>query len=186
MSAKILTIVLVRIFGIYCFVEAMSSTQGILYVFVMPPPGGASTIGRVVASLFPSIVLCVTGALMLLFAPRIASMIIRSPEDASPNPTWTLHDIQAVLFSVVGLLIVGSSIPHTFRWVSQVVGIFDRDFPSLLQTNPRFVRETWISVALSLVQISLGLGLFFGGRNLAGFWRRLRVGSPDISAKERT
>ncbi len=79
--------------------------------------------------------------------------------------------LQAVAFSVVGLWILAALLPDLIRFGEVTyfrIGSESDGVPSEL-------RWDWTQTVDALLRLALGLGLFFGGRGLAGLWHRTRT-----------
>jgi hypothetical protein len=182
---KNLCIVVLRILGIYCLIEAFVLMQGLYYVLTMSEEFSKDIGKMIFASLLPSIVLLCIGVLLIVFSRKLANIITPISEVAQENTKYSLQDIQSILFSVVGVLIFALAIPRTFTWISQLISLIMNDSQGL-RYGPKAIRETWISLILSIFQFSIGIGLFFGAKKLSLFWHRVREYSPNKEIDKRT
>ncbi len=110
-------------------------------------------------------------------------MIVPDSNQSSDKEKWTLKEIQAILFSVVGVFIFSIAIPRAFTWVSQLIALFSDEIQDMPYRNAR-TADTWISISLSLIQLATGIGLFFGAKNLSNMWHRFREWTPNKDISE--
>lgn len=178
MSVKNLCIVILRVLGIYCFIEAFVLMQGLYFAFTMPAEFSADIPKMLIASTLPSLFLILIGAILIVFSKKLANIITPSVDIEQTNLEYSLRDIQSILFSVVGVLVFLSAIPRMFTWISQLVSLIANDNHGL-PYNSKGIRDNWISLTLSIVQMSLGIGLFFGAKKLSSYWYRMREWIPN-------
>ena len=112
----------------------------------------------------PMLLFLLCGGLLWFLSPLLASSISKSTiaEDAAAS----LLSIQAVAFSIVGLYMVANSLPAIVRstiWHFTSASLYMGKSSPLLG-----------DIMGSLVQIVLGLWLFFGSRGLVSFINSIR------------
>ena len=184
MSVNHFMVVSLRVLGIYCFIESIWCTQGMVYVFTMPHESQGQFSQMVGASLFPSVALFLLAVVLITFAPKLANLLAPHSESSDAANNWTLEGFQAALFSATGLLIFSSAIPPAFQWISQLVRLSSQDQYGVSYTG-ELIRGTWISITLTAIQLVLGIVLFFGGRIVSRFLIRLRTATPSNEPSER-
>ncbi|MGA3288595.1 MAG: hypothetical protein ABSD46_14365 [Bacteroidota bacterium] len=184
MKTKDATTIALRVLGIYCLIEAFVVLQGLVYIFTMPEEFSSNRSEMIIISLLPSIMLLFLGVLLIVFSIKLASLITPTSKDEPTDSVWMLKDIQPILFSVAGVLIFASAIPRTFSWISQLVALIKNDSHGL-PYNSKVIRDSWVSLILSSLQMLLGIGLFFGSDKLSLFWQHLRDWSPNKEIDKR-
>ncbi|MFA6978123.1 MAG: hypothetical protein WC209_02270 [Ignavibacteriaceae bacterium] len=173
MNIKTICIVILRILGIYCLIEAFVSMQGLIYALTFPAEFRSEISKMVIASLVPSTLLFIFGILLIVFSKKLGSLIIPTIEVEQTDGASSLADIQAILFSVAGVLIFSFAIPKAFGWISQMVTLTATDSQYYSYT-PKQIRDNWISLTLSSIQMLIGIGLFFGANKLSLIWSKMR------------
>jgi hypothetical protein len=122
------------------------------------------------------------GIFLLLFADRLAPRLLPEPAPGqadSPPPALVRTsgpELQAVAFSVVGLLLI--------VWSARSLALAAWNFYAGSRVIVEALeRPGWGRYALeAAVECGLGVWLFFGSKRLAGFWQRLRgQGGPSAA-----
>ncbi len=172
MQAKAVSIIALRILGIYCFIESMLSTRYALAILTGigdTPEGNREFL---MAALPVAVILLVSAFILIVFARKLAGWL--TPIEAVEGSSWKSDptEIQPMLFAVAGVMIFAHAIPTTFTWISQLVTVVS--FGMHNQYDSRFVRDAWISGILSALQFFIAIGLFVGGRSLSKLWQKFR------------
>ena len=178
----------VRLIAIYCYILALQYLHGYVINFVNWNEDDARylLLTTIVSSLAPGLTMILTGTLLLLLAPRIAKRLAGTTTDDSSLTSWDAGQIQAVLFSAVGLFVCLSEIRPTFENISNLI-YRSRAIPFSPSVNPeRAIREAWFSLTGGILQIAIGALLFLQARALAGWWHRLRTWNTPHDPGART
>jgi hypothetical protein len=158
----------IRIIGLYVAV------QGLLYLSFVFQYGfrfnPTAAVGLVLLAVYEGF-----AAFLVILAPRIGRWLLpRSPVQSHDfaGVSWPL-ELQAVAFSVVGLVLVVSSAPRV------IVILW-----STIDRTMSFYRNTSGDLIGSLLQpgteFILGLLLFFGAKRLSLYWRGIRAARPAL------
>ena len=185
MTTKNLAIVALRLMGIYCLIEAAIVSQGLVFAYTMPKDMDPGRPNLILASLTPSLLLLGLGIVLLLFSKAVANLIVPQILDEHVQSTFSLHDLQSILFSVTGVFIVAFSIPRMFTWLSHIISLISNDSHGL-PYSPKAVQDSWISFVLSSIEMFFGIGLFVGAKRVSNYWQRMREWSPSKGSIERT
>jgi hypothetical protein len=101
------------------------------------------------------------GVLLMVFAPLGGRLLLPPGKSIESRPTGS--DLQAVAFSVVGVVLAARAVGGiTIVYVGgqgawQIYG-----------------KEGWLAYLGPMVQLALGIALFLGARSLSAFWHKLR------------
>jgi len=172
-----LATIALRLLGIYALLETVPILARLAAWILFE--------GRLPARLFlyDAIILAtmiVCGLVLVIYAPWLSEKILPKPVTTNPvvPNTLTLMDVQAVAFSVIGVLvIVAWAIPgfmsdgERYLFGSRVGGVE----PSFDAFKPYLLRHG--------VELSAGLWLFYGSEGLARHWRRIR-GKPSREQRD--
>lgn len=110
MSAKIFTIIIIRLMSIYVLLQAAS---------ILPTSFNITMLDPIIFLLNPSFVMAVLAVILWLVAPRIAKEIIKEHDDISISATSELiPHIEALIFLSLGLILVTSSFPSLMGGVT--------------------------------------------------------------------
>ncbi len=150
-----------KVLSLYAFIKAIDKLSTLIYYAYRVSETG---IPFFMIYALPMLLLALCGVLLWFIAPLLASSISKSTV-SEDNSAASLSSIQAVAFSIVGLYMVGDSLPSIVR-----------------STIWRFTEPTSMSkgspllgdVMGSLVQVVIGLWLLFGSRGLVNFIKLMR------------
>jgi hypothetical protein len=155
----------IRVFGVWKFLT-------VLYLVVLYLPwvfSVAASRDTYIALIFPAIWL-VLSAFMIVQPIAIARHILpdtNEPAAAETSSTWSIDELQAVLFSALGVYFLVTSIPQFQGWLQA----WTQRTEQLQNWDPYTISNT-ISQFISLV---VGLWLLMGAKGLRGFIRWCRA-----------
>jgi hypothetical protein len=185
MKLKDLCVVIIRILGILSLIESFALMQSLYIVLSMPEQFSAERTTMIIAQLIPCAILFLSGFLLIIFSRGLARIVVTGSDRDSGKGKWTLKEIQAILFSVVGVFIFSISIPRSVTWVSQLVDLLSND--SLpMPYRSAMTNNTWTSIVLNIIQMAVGIYLFFGADNLSNIWHRIREWTPKKEISKHT
>lgn len=97
------------------------------------------------------------------FAPKIAGIILPSPQSAE-EPSWISQGwAESVAFTVLGLYILSTAIPSIFSWLILRISIKNASFLDYGSSA-----ENIASIVSTLVKLVIGLWLILGAKGLRG------------------
>ena len=153
-----------RLSGLYALLQMVMKLDMIPFYVSMTMQGFQSGSGMpgllvVVIELIPLWLLGCVGCLLMTFAGGFARRLFPDMGDGDANTPVSARHIQAIAFSVVGVVLLVLALPQLARTVTILVCKHDR------------VR--WSVLVAPGVRLCVGLVLFFGGAGLAAIWHRL-------------
>jgi hypothetical protein len=156
-----LAVLTLRLAAIYFVFEGLPSIIIIVISLFYGPPTEYQRTQELVTIALPG---CYAGlAIFLWLASKpIARKIVTPSKRYQPPATLQAHQLQAVAFSVVGVLLMAWGFPLL---IANMVTRRSGD-PSVLESS-WFIHEA--------VEILLGVVLFFQAKGLAIYWHRLRA-----------
>jgi hypothetical protein len=186
MKPNQLATLVLRLLGIYClivFVPVVSLMSSALF-FARRSNDSYETAALVLAVLFFVFWIGIGVSLIVCSVPwgkRIAPKDV----DEGSITTVSFDQVQMLAFAVAGVLIFAEALPQLlnslssfFTSLNQVAG------RSQYPPNTQFNWSMFLAVTGTLLKAALGLGLFFGARGFANFWRFLRIaGTPKPPAE---
>jgi hypothetical protein len=173
MDIKQLSTTILRILGIYCFLNTADISQRVYSTYASSIELHTDVSQIMLIQSMPMIIMFIIGLVLTTFASTISKLIIPSSQNVKSELVLSSINIQSILFSIVGVVIVALAIPKSFNWISQLVSLASTESQSL-PFNQKVVRDSWISFALSTIQLLFGFGLFFGSNTLSNIWHRLQ------------
>jgi hypothetical protein len=156
----------VRLFGLYCLANALTFAAYLPGILLYPPRGATwggllATVGAV-----PGVVFVLAGVLLLARTRWVVRRVF--PEFAAGTGlSATGRDLQAVLFSAVGVWLVASTLPEAARLVME--------YWSTGGSVPTMARRPLTPETVGvIVELAAGVFLFVGARGTSALWHRLR------------
>lgn len=124
-----------------------------------------------ISSMMPFILLLALGLVLWLKAGRIAAYMLPDREEALERAALSIEDVQSTAFSVIGILVLAGAIPQMVQTVSSIVIMHNLQYDS---KNQWFYAHDIVRIAELVVQLIIGIWLFFGSRGIVGLYRRMR------------
>jgi hypothetical protein len=164
-----------KFLGIYALLESIPLFGNIFQIYVLAKGESAFGIAVVLSTAVPFMLMIACAAALILFSNRFADKMIDCKSDESSNQGVSLEDIQAVAFSIAGLVLLVLSLP---KMVQIGWNIYALKAVGNQRHAAEILKNTW-SIALAAgLQFIIGLVLFIGAALLAKVWhktvRRLR------------
>ena len=180
MNIRELTYVALKITGILSFLWAFRMWEwaaGVLMLLYSPPTGGAGlsdwSIGVLIIGLIPFFFTLIISALLL----ARTDMVIRwlsLPEIHGDEGEIKVEGFLGAAFAIMGTALLVIGISKLVYIPGQIVAYRDSldSFSSIKQSM--ILSSAFHNIAEMIIKIVLGFILFFGGKNLAGYWKRYR------------
>ncbi|MGA2179866.1 MAG: hypothetical protein ABSH15_09835 [Verrucomicrobiota bacterium] len=184
MKPNQLATLVLRLMGIYCliqFIPAISiSTSTAPIIFSQDSLSHSEVTAIVMAALFLAFQL-VAGILLIVKSVPWGGKL--TPKDAGEAniAAVSFEQVQVFAFAVVGALIFAGALPQLLNSIYSFLFYLNQvtaQNPSTSFATPHNWRALLTAIG-TLLKAALGLGLFFGARGFANFWRSLRTfGTP--------
>jgi len=162
-----------KLLGIYAIILALPHTQ-ILLFFTQSFHGRETSPLMIVGYLAPFLLLIATGATLICFSAKLSRLLV-STSDSKSEPETSTSDIQAIAFSIAGVIIAAKAIPRITQIVTNISLLYNKGLESMAE---RAIAQAWASGLGLVVQLAIGLWLFFGARGLTHMWQRLQETRP--------
>ena len=169
MKSRDLSIIGLRLLAIYFVL--MSFRQMLQFVswestYSTPNPPPAGALWGLAASFT---LMLLIGVLMFVFADSIGNWLV--PRRETEEQGITSEEFRAILFSGVGLLIIGLSIERTFVMAAEVLqtSLGSEKLYALQHTQ-----SAWFNMIGSLLETLFGVVLFLGVKGVKKLWLSLR------------
>ncbi len=163
-----------KLIGIFSIIQAIPILKSLSEFFVFkdsnfftpentPPSYNYLLIGILTSFLL----LLILGACLIIFSERLAKKIIKENEDKKTLTDLSVKDIQAIAFSVIGVVMIVIAIPKLIQIGTniQVLNQAGDEVPTR-----GISAGTWAYAIGLTVQSIIGLLLFFGARGLSSIW----------------
>jgi hypothetical protein len=176
MKKSELSFILVRLLGIYFIVQSISSLSNLGWFFTVNELTNSTEYATWLTSILtifgPSIVYLISGLLLLKFSKTIGLKISSEANEDLPV-IENFKEIQAVLFSFAGILVVVFTIGQFIRGVIAVISLSGTPYPD------KYVRDSWFDFAASGVQMIIGIFLIIQAPTITKYLTRIRNWNPD-------
>lgn len=117
----------------------------------------------------PFAFLVALGVFLIARGGWLSARMFPGPEQ-DVTVTASARDVQAIAFSVVGVLLIASALPMLAQ-----IGVnlyYHYKYPEM---ELRVIRGNWVAFLRMCAKLILGTVLFFSGRSLSNLWFRMRT-----------
>jgi hypothetical protein len=168
----------IRIIGIYLIVQSLPYLALSVEYF-------QDNIYRIVGGLVPFLACLFFGGALVIFATKIAGWLLpRTAVVATEPPGHGPAQFQAIVFSIIGVLLVVWSAPT----LVYILAVFLLGSRGSIQLSPLARLTTSLSSILQYgAEFAIGIWLFFGSKRLSAWWWSMRhVEYRDASQDEQS
>jgi len=167
MNKREIAVLACKVLGIMTVVSALHSpVNGLLSVLQTDLSQHPESAWVPLIPILHLLLLFGVGLFLWMCADRLAAEMVRSDETSPTKSVLTGDEIQAIAFSVIGLFLFVQALP---RFLYEVVYI------GAVYPPPAEFRPRWL-LGGPLLQVIVGIALFFGARGLVGIWKKMRGG----------
>ncbi len=147
----------IKLVGLYCLIQVVARVAGFSYSLL----SGQAKMPALGLFFGVFLVFVALGVLLIWKSERFVHLALpraeRSSHEGSEPPR-----LQAVFFSVVGVVLIVQALPSVTLFVAR----------HWIEESPPFGWQ-WPHLAALLVQVVLGVALFLGSAGLTRIWRRI-------------
>lgn len=162
-----------KILGIYCIIVAILTlrfTISMIFSFYVDQPSAPSLTSIIVGSLIPLVFLILLSYFLIAKSDTLSKLLIQNDDKEKIIQSFSLEDMQAIVFSVVGVIVIIWALPKLSQIVTQISFLkIHREDPLSIRIGQRLISDI-IDVGFRLI---LGGYLFLGGRGLAKVWHKI-------------
>jgi hypothetical protein len=175
MKKSELSFILIRLLAIYFIVQSIASLSNLGWIFTINEMNNSTEFATWLTNIFtlfgPSIVYLISGLLLLKFSKTIGLKMSSETNEDLPKME-NFKEIQAVLFSVAGVLVVIFTIGQFIRSVIEVVFLSSSLYPE------KIVRDRWFDLTASGLQMLVGIFLIIQAPAITKFLNKIRTWNP--------
>ena len=160
-----------KLIGIYALIQAIVMLRAVIHSFRFSSrePSMGSTL--ILGSLIHFALLIILGCLLIAASNRIAQRMIFPEAHPEDTKGFTSMQIQAIAFSILGVILIVLPIPKLFQIASSIYA-YQKTSADIV-TKQKWATETiWYGIGLA-VQITISIVLFISGHSLANLWRKI-------------
>ncbi|MDR3631608.1 MAG: hypothetical protein P4L42_14910 [Desulfocapsaceae bacterium] len=170
-----------KLAGIYAIIQAIPQLRDVFHVAAMRglntemDNGPMETDFILIGILISFGLLILVGLCFIIFSKSLARQMITKDELIIENAELTAKNIQSIAFSVVGLIMVVTAIPHFVQFAANLQALKN---PGVETIRREISAGSWAYAFGMAVQVIIGLLLFFGGPGLSSLWYFLQKLRP--------
>lgn len=176
MKYKPLVVITLKVLSIFIFIQALIHLSSVANYFIIPLFVDNFNLKQqlitLTVTLGPFAVLMIFGILLWIYSENFSKYIIpKEYEEDTAKEKYKSQDIQAIAFSVVGMIVLVDAIPEIFAVATNLIRLNEIGTDYATDT---FRMETIFSTASKLVKLLLGFVLIFGSKGLSGMLKKIR------------
>jgi len=172
-----------KLAGIYALIESLPMMQGIMGLaagFRQFTESSEGIVPLVATALIPFALLVCLGISLIVLSNKLAPWVLPDRPQEHHDSHLAIRDVQAVAFSVAGVVVFISALPKLASLIARLVEL---RLPEFSDAAERLWQDIWPTTAALVCQILLGLGLFLQAKGLVAVWERLHAKRPMAAAK---
>lgn len=163
MSKREIASLACKILSIYMFIQGINVSANVLSISIATPNQMAP--GIIFNIIFSFIFLILFGVLLWFLSDKLSTIMFKGEDSSNKDSGIKASDIQRVLFSVLGLFFLGSSLP---KLVSTLTSI------NSMSGIPDSTTRLLIGAGGTVTEFIIGLGIFLGSQGLVNFLDNIR------------
>lgn len=160
-----------KILGIYSIILAVPMIGNLINAFGFPANGIMERTTIVLSVAITFVLQFGTGLYLIYFGDIIAIKIMPKADTIDSNSALNSRDIQAMAFSIIGVVLIVVTIPKLFQLGANIYAI-QRSADSM-QAEYKFERDTIAFGVNILCRFILGVLLFITGDSLSNIWHKI-------------
>jgi len=178
MSKKSIASLFVKLIGVFLLLQSVPALPYVLFYMRNQSFNNAAFSGPLlyVAMLsLPTlwVAICI---LVIRFSDMVAGLIVGNDEECAQLFGLSMLEAQTLAFCCIGLAVTVRALPEIPRLLLQVAAY--RRAAAAGHNVAQIISLSVPRLVCFLLQLILGIGLFFGAPGVAGLWARLRRHSP--------
>ncbi|MDQ7096725.1 hypothetical protein REC12_24335 [Desulfosporosinus sp. PR] len=145
-----------KILGVYVIIQGIDIIANVLTASVINP--NQMGLENLIAIIVPYIFPIIFGVLLWVLSGRLSSTMVEAGDFTNDSSSSIkADDIQRIVFSAIGLLLIGNSLPKIVT-----------NLTSMLTTSevPNMTARLLPGMVGALIQIIFGIGVFLGSKGL--------------------
>ncbi len=115
------------------------------------------------------------GSCLIIYSDTLGKKIVKEDNDTKISTNISATDLQAIAFSVIGVVMIVMAIPHLVKIATnvQALKMAGDEYP-----GKSITAGTWAYAIGLSVQVIIGTLLFFGSRGLSSLWYFFQKSRP--------
>jgi len=166
-----------KLLGIYAIIESLPLFQffgGLAYALQLDRSGPVADFWPSLIMLMPLLMVAAVGVVLVAFSRNLAPLLVGKDGPLGMSSVLTGHDVQAIGFSIVAVLIFLRALPQMGQAYWAVFDAFSRRYSE--PASGRIVQNFFRYGIPAVIQLVLAVVLFLQARGLSDLWHRIRIG----------
>ncbi len=160
-----------KIIGIYSIILAVPMIGNLINAFGFPADGPMERIIIVLSVAITFVLQLVASLFLIYFGDRIAKIFIPTSDTNESISALNSRDIQAIAFSIIGVVLIVVTIPKLFQLGANIYAI--QRAADNFQAEYKLERDTIAFGVNILCRFILGILLFITGDSLSNIWHKI-------------
>ena len=162
-----------KILGIYAIIVAISTLRfslSMIFAYVTNPQYSPSLVSIIAGSLLPLLLLLILSYYLIKRSDKLGKTIFPNSQSEKVLVSLSSVEIQAIAFSIIGVLVIVWALPKLFEIVTQL------SYSKIHQGDVFSVRmgQKLIEYSVDVViRLALGIYLFIGSKGLSTIWHKI-------------
>lgn len=152
-----------KILGLYMIIQGINVLANVLSVLAVTPEQWGS--GSSISILIPFLLFFILGVLLWFLADKLSSIMVKDEGQLIDSFQMKTSDLQGILFSVIGLSLIGNALPKLLSTLTNMYTM--RDVPNMI---PRSLP----GAVGAITQVILGAIAFLGSSGLVNVLKKIR------------
>jgi len=176
MTKHELASLVLKLLGIYAIIESLPLLQPLAGLASLPSDPAEASMYRwtLVGVLLLFLIMVLVGVLLLAYSRDLALRLMEEDQPLNLSSTLTASDVQAIGFSLVGVLIFLRALPDLTQGIWGWLYLIAQNRTHLYR-GP-MPRSTWPHLLSAAIQLVLAVVLFLRAQGLAHLWHRIQTG----------
>lgn len=186
MNYKAITIIALRLFSIYIIIQFLIQLLRFAGYYILPfffnNLSNEIEMMNILFYLIPVTILFLLAIILWIYSEKIANYIVPKGTNKLLNEqinsieikfesNFNMNLLQPIAFSIVGLIIIVLTIPEITRVIVQLLQYNEI---GMEYATDKYTMDTYLLLIEKAIKLILGIGLFFGGKGLAGLLNKIR------------
>lgn len=169
MRTSDLASILLKTLGIYCLLQAIPTSQGILNIIYFQKFEPLFDDAMIFSGIVALLLYLTFGAILFFFSNKIASKITVENPPVKSTAKLNPEIFHAIAISIVGLFIISTTIPKAFELSLNVLYPDTHGLEKHLVQTEISPQEISNGIRI-IIELIIGIFLFLGSGSISRFW----------------
>lgn len=172
MNIKDLASLAIKLLGLYMLINFISTIPSYFSIGSIPIDEPSMRMSFIIGISISAVLYFMIGLYLLKNGDKLALKIVPQNNEKENEIIIDVNEIQTIAFSIVGLILIILAITDIFNLCTHIYSLMNH-FEMFGNKNPELILNTIGLVVKMLLQIIIGITLFFKGNYISFFWKRI-------------